>query len=174
MPETKDLTLQEIEEHYKDIRPTLVSQRRIESMGVLAMQNTPKNSLTNLKVDVTGTMTSKTSMLAKLEAQRQLAIIYSQEDNENENFERRKSMDSEKSTGRRSSRFNESNSNDEDVGSMKNAKSTGTAKSQEDLEENLSKDEDEEIPKLKEKSSTDRETTTNNKDQPSTSKKKPG
>ncbi|XP_045534374.1 facilitated trehalose transporter Tret1-like [Papilio machaon] len=38
LPETKDLTLQEIEEFYNERRPTLTSQRRIRSMQALSRQ----------------------------------------------------------------------------------------------------------------------------------------
>ncbi|XP_013137363.1 PREDICTED: facilitated trehalose transporter Tret1-like [Papilio polytes] len=38
LPETKDLTLQEIEEFYNERRPTLTSQRRIRSMMALSRQ----------------------------------------------------------------------------------------------------------------------------------------
>ncbi|XP_072940688.1 facilitated trehalose transporter Tret1-like [Epargyreus clarus] len=43
LPETKDLTLQEIEEYYNDRRPTLTSQRRIMSMHTLSKQVLSRN-----------------------------------------------------------------------------------------------------------------------------------
>lgn len=45
LPETKELTLQEIEEYYNDRRSTLTSQRRLMSMQVLSRSATSSRSL---------------------------------------------------------------------------------------------------------------------------------
>ncbi|CAH2107044.1 unnamed protein product [Euphydryas editha] len=48
LPETKELTLQEIEEYYNDRRPTLTSQRRLISMQLLSRSTTSSRSLDKL------------------------------------------------------------------------------------------------------------------------------
>ncbi|XP_032511289.2 facilitated trehalose transporter Tret1-2 homolog [Danaus plexippus] len=55
LPETKDLTLQEIEEYYNDIRPTLTSQRKILSMQrIQSMENTSTSKGIMKKTSNTG------------------------------------------------------------------------------------------------------------------------
>ncbi|KAJ8731796.1 hypothetical protein PYW08_014526 [Mythimna loreyi] len=74
LPETKDLTLQEIEEYYKEIRPTLISQRRIMSMsqmGILSRANMSK-SRTAFSKSRMNLSEVKPSILAKLEMQKKL------------------------------------------------------------------------------------------------------